>query len=100
MRPGEFRTLNDSEIAKLKRDYLNPSKKQKFEQARDARRARMEGGDAEPASPPARPRRPAAAPRGPRKKTSAARDFSSSPSPARGPRKNTRRAPAKRMKSG
>jgi 23S rRNA pseudouridine2605 synthase len=100
MRPGEFRTLSDSEIAKLKRDYLNPSKKDKFEKARDARRARMEGADAEPEARPARPRRPASGPRAPRKKTSSAREFSSSPSPARGPRKNTRRGPAKRMKSG
>lgn len=102
MRPGEFRPLSDSEIAKLKRDYLNPSKRDKFEQARDARRARMEGGEeaAPEARGPARPRRPAPGPRKPRKKSSSAREFPSAERPARGPRNTTRRGPAKRMKSG
>jgi 23S rRNA pseudouridine2605 synthase len=42
MRPGEFRMLTDSQIAKLKRDYLNPSQKDKSEQARAARRERVD----------------------------------------------------------
>jgi 23S rRNA pseudouridine2605 synthase len=43
LRTGEFRTLTDSELAKLKRDYLNPSKKDKADTKRDQRRARMAG---------------------------------------------------------
>jgi 23S rRNA pseudouridine2605 synthase len=38
LRPGAVRALNDGEVAKLKRDYLNPSKKDKAEQARARRR--------------------------------------------------------------
>lgn len=40
LRAGEFRVLTDGELAKLKRDYLNPSQKEKALHQRDARRAR------------------------------------------------------------
>jgi 23S rRNA pseudouridine2605 synthase len=43
LRTGEFRSLTDSELSKLKRDYLNPSKKDKADTKRDQRRARMAG---------------------------------------------------------
>jgi len=57
LRQGQWRPLHASEVAKLKRDFLNPSKKEKSEQARVKRRAQLvtgsEGGEVEPA-----PRRP------------------------------------------
>jgi 23S rRNA pseudouridine2605 synthase len=43
LRQGEWRPLHESEIAKLKRDYLNPSKKHKAEQAKAKRRALVQG---------------------------------------------------------
>jgi 23S rRNA pseudouridine2605 synthase len=52
LRTGEFRTLTDSELSKLKRDYLNPSKKDKADTKRDQRRARMAGELGLPAPPP------------------------------------------------
>ena len=42
MRPGQVRELSPSEVAKLKRDYLNPSRKEESNRKRDARRARAE----------------------------------------------------------
>jgi hypothetical protein len=52
LRTGEFRSLTDSELSKLKRDYLNPSKKDKADIKRDERRARMAGELGLPAPAP------------------------------------------------
>jgi 23S rRNA pseudouridine2605 synthase len=46
LRQGAVRPLDDREVAKLKRDYLNPSKKDKAEQARARRRKAMSLGEA------------------------------------------------------
>jgi 23S rRNA pseudouridine2605 synthase len=70
LRPGDCRPLNASEVAKLKRDYLNPSKKEKAEQVRVKRRAQLAHGsdadDTEAATEPKRTR--AASPAASRKK--------------------------------
>jgi 23S rRNA pseudouridine2605 synthase len=47
LRPGAVRPLSDGEVAKLKRDYLNPSKKDKSEQARARRRRAALFGEGE-----------------------------------------------------
>ncbi len=47
LRPGQYRPLDEAEVAKLKRDYLNPSKRDKREQARARRRGQVD--TAEPA---------------------------------------------------
>jgi 23S rRNA pseudouridine2605 synthase len=43
LRPGEFRPVSQQELAKLKRDYLNPSQRAKVDDARDRRRAALTG---------------------------------------------------------
>jgi 23S rRNA pseudouridine2605 synthase len=53
LRTGEFRMLTDPELAKLKRDYLNPSKKDKAEVQRAARRERAGYGPGEVSKPAA-----------------------------------------------
>jgi 23S rRNA pseudouridine2605 synthase len=45
LRVGEHRPLGESELAKLKRDYLAPSKRDSFEQTRARRLQRLQGTD-------------------------------------------------------
>jgi 23S rRNA pseudouridine2605 synthase len=106
LRPNEFRPLSAAEVNDLKKDYLNPSKKAKFEEARAKRRAvqsigQERGDDSAVASrAPSRPRKPIGSrkpggprkPSGPRKpggprKPERPRHPGSPRFPARGPRK-------------
>jgi 23S rRNA pseudouridine2605 synthase len=92
MRPGEYRMLTDSEIAKLKRDYLNPSQKEKAEQAREARRGRQDVSGA--STSPKRSRAPGRAPREiSSQPAKSPREFSSAP--AKGPHEFSSATPAK-----
>jgi 23S rRNA pseudouridine2605 synthase len=61
LRPGQHRPLTDGELAKLKRDYLSKSKRDKLEQARARRRGAHDDEEAvpEPVIAARGPRRPA-----------------------------------------
>ncbi|MFI5307574.1 MAG: pseudouridine synthase [Polyangiales bacterium] len=53
LRPGQHRQLTDGEVATLKREYLNPSKRDKYEQARARRRKAHDASEADAVPAPA-----------------------------------------------
>jgi 23S rRNA pseudouridine2605 synthase len=95
MRSGQYRVLSDGEVAKLKRDYLNPGKRAKLEPARHRLPSRVRAEDVvEPAptgrSKDARSRaRPAPAARTVSARTLVARARSAHRARAAAPRKKS-----------
>jgi 23S rRNA pseudouridine2605 synthase len=99
LRTGEFRNLTDSELSKLKRDYLNPSKKDKADTKRDQRRARMAGELGLPAPAPGwEPAR--SLPRALRDRDDAQPAVLKRSAIARGPRAKATRGPVERGAGG
>jgi 23S rRNA pseudouridine2605 synthase len=91
LRAGEHRQLSDSELAKLKRDYLNPSQRDKAERAKARRREMVaagvgEGEDAQVETSAPRqdvakhgPAKPVFAKRGPSKRQDSAKHTPAKP---------------------
>lgn len=96
MRPGQVRMLTDSEVAKLKRAYLNPSKKEESNRKRAARWERAEASAAQTnetaarAKPPSRTKPPTRVPPDRAKARSPKPERPRGGKPTRGPRRNAR----------
>ncbi|MDD9943425.1 MAG: pseudouridine synthase [Myxococcales bacterium] len=55
LRPGEFRSLTSTELARLKRDYLNPARRARADEARRDASVEAMGEEADSARPDDRP---------------------------------------------